>query len=330
MKLKSFFIDLFKGTALGLGALPGVSAGTAGIVVNIYDKLITSIANLRKKFKPSFLALIPIMLGWVGATVVLLYLEGKVWPYAPFIIVCICAGFTIGGLPVILRQLKGEKITGFDILRMVIGFVVAAGIGVGSVLAYVYRWFDLSAAFMDPNNNIYIYFVVFFVGLFAAITCLIPGISGTMVIFIFGIYNPLIGLYSGSNSMLRNHDRIGSGLLLTAILAVGVIIGLIVVSKLMKSLLEKKKRQTYTCVLGFVLGSIVSMFVSNQIWGLYNPTYDAAPYVAQPAFKEIARAPWQYAVGAVLLVITAIATMILIKKFFFDRQKIEENSDNKE
>lgn len=323
MKIKDFFIDMFKGTALGLGALPGVSAGTSGIIVDIYDKLITNIANLKKQFGKSFLALIPIGIGWVGATILLMWAQGKTWSYIPFIIVCVCAGFTIGGLPVILREFNGHKINKYDIIRMIIGFVVAAGIGVLSVLAYVYRWFDLSSAFLAPNDNLYIYFVVFLVGLFAAIACLIPGISGTMIIFIFGIYYPLIGLYSGPNSMLRNHDRVGTGLILTAILLVGAIVGFLIVSKLMKTLLEKKKTQTYSAVLGFVIGSIVSMFVSNQIWGLYNPDFDKAPYVAEPAFKDIARAPWQYAVGAVLLVVVAIGTYFIIKKFVFDKQKKE-------
>ena len=40
MTAKDWFMDFARGTALGVGMLPGASAGTIGIIVNVYDKLI--------------------------------------------------------------------------------------------------------------------------------------------------------------------------------------------------------------------------------------------------------------------------------------------------
>ena len=41
MKVKDWFLDFGRGAALGTGILPGVSVGTVGIIVNVYDKLLS-------------------------------------------------------------------------------------------------------------------------------------------------------------------------------------------------------------------------------------------------------------------------------------------------
>ena len=46
MKIKNWFLDVLKGGSLGLGMIPGVSAGTMALIVGIYDRLIGGIANL--------------------------------------------------------------------------------------------------------------------------------------------------------------------------------------------------------------------------------------------------------------------------------------------
>ena len=63
MKIKNWFLDVLKGGSLGLGMIPGVSAGTMALIVGIYDRLIGGIANLRKEFKKSLISLIPIGIG---------------------------------------------------------------------------------------------------------------------------------------------------------------------------------------------------------------------------------------------------------------------------
>lgn len=307
MKAKDFFIDLAKGASLGAGLLPGVSAGTIGLIVNIYDKLISGINDLKKHFGRAFLTLLPIAIGWVVSGIILLYLQHLAWDYVPFLIVCVCSGFIIGGLPTIYKESGIEKITLKDSSRFAIGFVLAALIGVMSVLAYVFKWFSFEDAFLNPNSNWWVYIVIIVIGFISAAACIIPGISGAMILFIFGLYQPVLDIYFGDNSIIHNSSRLASGLLLTLCLVVGIIIGFLFISKIMKTLLEKHKRGTYGYVLGFVIGSIIAMFLNNQIW----PTY----------FNEATSKPWQYIVGIILLVLVAVATLLLIK--FATRKKEE-------
>ena len=300
MKIKNWFIDFFKGSALGIGLLPGVSAGTIGITVGIYDKLIGGVSNLRKEFLKSLLILLPIGLGWAIAGIALLYVEHLAWDKIPFIIVLICAGFTVGGLPVIFKEVLSHKLSAKDFALMALGFVAAAGIGVLSVLAKVNHWFDVEAAFLSPNENVWIYPLTIVIGIIAMGACIIPGISGAMILFIFGLYQPVLDLYMGDNSLIHNHARVGTGLILTACLLVGIVAGLILASKLMKGVITKHHDGTFDVVIGFVLGSLIAMFVNNQIWDAY--------------FNEATNVPWHWAVGAACFLVVGGATFYFVRK----------------
>ena len=301
MEAKEWFGDFARGAALGVGMLPGASAGTIGIIVNVYDKLIEGLAGLRKTFFKSLIAVLPILLGWLLSSVVLLYAEKKLWDYIPFIIVSFCAGVTLGGMPVITNGIGNEKkIDLKESLLISAGFIVGAGIGILSVLAYVFQWFDLGAAFLDPNANWWIYIVTVIVGAVGAIACIIPGISGAMILFIFGLYNPVLEIFIGENSIIHNPARLGTGLILAACLAVGAVIGLIGVSGLMKNLLANHRRSTYCVVFGFVSGSIVSMFVNNQIWPVYGDPVKGVWY--------------QYLIGGIVMVLTTVGMYLLVRR----------------
>jgi putative membrane protein len=295
MKAKEWFKDFGKGAVLGTGILPGVSVGTVGIIVGIYDKLLSAINDLRHHFGKAFLRLLPIALGCIIAAVILLIGQKFLYDSMQFEITALFAGFILGGLPVILFELRERKFSLADIARVAAGFVVAAGIGIMSVVADKYFGIDLLSAFLDPNANWWVYPVTFVVGFVAAVACILPGISGSMVLFIFGLYNPVVDLFIGNQSMFANHDRIGTGLLLTFILLVGVIAGLFTISKLMVGLMKKHHRGTFTVVMGFVLGSIIAMFVNNQIWNSYSK------------FQW-----WDYLIGAVLFLAAVIVLTILI------------------
>ena len=188
--------------------------------------------------------------------------------------------------------------------------VIAAGIGIVSALAGKFNWFDFGAAFMAPNENPYIYVVTFFIGFVAAVACLLPGISGSMVLFIFGLYNPVIALYSGPDSMIHNHERIGTGIILTLILFVGVVVGLIAFAKIMHNLMEKHHQGTFTAVFGLILGSFVSMFINK----------DTLPYY------EGGNPWWHYVLGVALLICGCVLMLFLVKKKMSAQKAAEETN----
>lgn len=293
MKVKDWFADFVRGAVLGSGILPGVSVGTMAVILGFYNRLLDTINDLKHNFGKAFLRLLPIALGCILAAVGLLFAYAKTKDYILFEIVCLFAGCIIGGLPIVFNKLKGEKIKPLGYVRMGAALIVAAGIGVFSALFHL----DASAAFHDPNANAWVYPVAFGAGFIAAVACLIPGISGSMVLFIFGLYDPIVGLYIGESSIIHNSSILWPGLGLTALILLGVLIGILAVSKVMAKLLKEHERGTYEVVLGFILGSLVSMFINNSV------------YPAYPNFKF-----YDYIIGAVLLLGAAALLFFLVKR----------------
>ena len=306
MAAKEKWLDAAKGAALGTGILPGVSVGTVGLIVNVYDKLIDAIDGLRRQFGKAFLTLLPIALGCIVSAIALLFFWQKVGSvYFPFPLIAALAGFVVAGIPVLIDELKGSPWTASDTLRVLLGFVLAAAIGVFSYLsaAGVLPSLDLQTAFDAPYENAWVFPLVLVVGAIAAIACLVPGISGSMVLFIFGLYQPVVNLYISTPShpsIFHDSARLVPGLLLTLVLLIGVLAGLLGTSKAMKSLIAKHHKGTFTVVLGFVLGSLVSMFVNNQMHAVYT--------------TESTNAWWQFLIGAIAFLAVAIGGYFLLRK----------------
>ena len=317
MKLKTWQKDLLKGSALGTGILPGVSVGTVGFIVNIYDKLINSLAGLKSKktFKSSLIALIPIGFGCLLFTFLFLFFWKRVaYEYFPFVTIAILAGFVLGGLPVMTKELKGAPLTWRDFLRIGIGFVFALSIGVVSFLSaagIVDIDMEFYEQFANPFSSPWVYLIVLGVGLISAVACLIPGISGSMIMFIFGLFNPVVTIFiSGKRpdgtilpyqaSIFEDQTHMWPRLLLIAVLLVGMLVGFVATSVAMRKLLDTHRRGTFGYVIGFVVGSIISMFVNNEMYFVYiNPQTNQW---------------WQFVIGAILGAATAVGAYFLIQK----------------
>ena len=299
MKIKNWFLDVLKGGSLGLGMIPGVSAGTMALIVGIYDRLIGGIANLRKEFKKSLISLIPIGIGAVMSAIICMLGVNYGLDYAPFAIISLFAGLIIGSLPVITKEIKGVKITFKPILIVVIGAVFAAGIGILSAVAKLNSWGNFEAAF--AAGEWWVYIGVFVAGFIAAMACIIPGISGAMLLFVAGLYDPCVHIYVGANSIFHNSDRLVSGIFLTLSLFLGILAGFILTSKLMKNLLAKHHDATYLAVFGFILGSLVSMYVNQSMIN------------DELVWKYTLVQPWEWMLGGVLLIGFAVLFFFLSK-----------------
>lgn len=311
MKFKKWLLDVLKGGSLGLGMIPGVSAGTMGLIAGIYDRLIDGISALRKEFKKSFVSLLPLGIGAVVSAIICMLGVRFGLDYAPFAIISLFAGLIIGSLPVITKELKGVKITAKPIFLVIIGALFAAGIGVLSAIAKLNNWGNFDAAFVA--GEWWTYIGVFVAGFIAAMACIIPGISGAMILFVAGLYDPVLNIYIGENSILHNHARLVSGMFLTLSLLVGIVAGFILTSKLMKGLLAKFHDETYFAVFGFIVGSLVSMYLNQSM--ITNDTL---------VWKYSSVTTVEWIVGSLLLIGSAALFFFLSKKPLSLKEKAVE------
>lgn len=292
---KNFLVDTLKGLPLGVSAaVPGVSAGTIAIIEKCYDRIINSIADLKKNFKTNFLSLLPFLLGYlIGGALALLAIK-KGYEFAPFCLTGLFGGFIIGSLPSIAVELhKGNSIKEklWHIGAMLICFALASLLG---ILSALYK-LDLTSAM--ERHDWWIYPYVFLAGALGAGACLVPGVSGSMCLMVMGLYIPLLNKLIGENSFFLNGDIL-SGVIYVLVLLFGAIVGLVVASKGMKYLLAKHRTTTFYAIFGLILGSLVSMFMNSSIY---------------PVYLDASHPTWDYIVGGCLLVGGALITYLLYK-----------------
>ncbi len=298
-----FFFDGARGISLGISvAIPGLSGGTIAVAEGCYDSLISNISSLRKTFKKSFFYLLPFVLGLLlGALAAFLGIK-KGYEVAPFSLTGLFGGMVLGSLPVTFSELKkgkDGKERAIHFLSFFLCLLLAASLGVVTALTNV----DLEGALVERSWWMYLY--VPFAGFVAAFALIVPGISGSMTMMVFGLYLPLLNTFipstkENSISIWNSGDGsyIATGLVLALLLVLGILGGVAFASKFMGKLLKKHRVSTFYAILGLIIGSLISMFFNSDIYPKY-------------VSNSIAR--WDYIVGAILFLVGAAFVFLLLR-----------------
>ena len=264
--MKNVLKRILAGIGIGVGsAIPGVSGGTIAVILHVYESFIWSISHLFKEFKKAIVILLPIVLGIVIGLVPTIILMDKALEGFIFGVVCVFAGFIVGSLPKITAEVKGKPIKPSYIIILVVAFLITIGLGIGSVVAKS----DVSVHFANPE--VWFYIILIPVGLIASIALVVPGISGGMMLILVGFYKPLINstVDTAKACLAGDWSNFGIQMAILGCFGIGVIIGFFLVSKLMNFLLNKFHDATFYGILGFVLGSIIALFINYEIWEYY-------------------------------------------------------------
>lgn len=243
--------NLVYGMMMGVAnVIPGVSGGTIAVIFDFYDRLLESITLDFKVIKKNLSFLIPlgigVLVGIVGISKVMKYLleNFPLQTYLGFI------GVIIGSLPLI--YFKAQE-TGKMKKEGVIVFVIALAI----MLALSFTSADKEAAkeFVRYTSlNFESFFVCFFAMGIATVTMLIPGVSGSLLLIIMGMYGTIYG-YAVAEMNIPLLIPIG----------LGAIVSLLVGAKLVRFLLAKYRQATYMTIFGLLLGSIIQLIVISGV-----------------------------------------------------------------
>ena len=261
--IMEFFGNIIKGVMIGIAnIIPGVSGGTMAVSLGIYDRLIGAVSGLFKEFKKSIAFLIPIIIGCgigiVGFTYAIEYLLDK----HTFVTCMAFVGLILGGLPAIISSMKSKMTSGgigvFGILAFVIAFVISGGMPLLKESKDA-----LTVIAVTPVNMV----ILFILGVVASATMVIPGVSGSMMLMIFGYYYAIINMIKTFLDNLRAFDLMGmkDGILLLAPFGIGVILGIFLIAKLITFLFEKYGVQTFCAILGLVISSPIAIFINTGL-----------------------------------------------------------------
>ena len=277
MKIKEWFRKLVAGLAIGAGAaIPGVSGAAIAVIFHVYEDIIAAVNNFRKKFGWAIKVLIPILLGIIIAVVACIIIFSYAFEYLMFVLICVFAGFLLGSFPGITDEVKDTKITKKYGLLIALGAIFVIILGVLNVIIGL-NGFTVDNLF-NPQPVWWLYLLLIPVGAVAAVALTVPGLSGSLILLILGFYRPLVdNVKDWASEMLKHGDFTHTGALFGVLgcFAVGCLIGVVVVSKIMNILLKKWRKETFFAIIGFIAGSIFVLFFNSNIVNYYRVWMDA-------------------------------------------------------
>ncbi len=247
--MKEKIILMLKGAIIGVAnIIPGASGGTLAITLGLYEKIIHVINNLFKDFKNNFKFLfffgIGIMFSLLLMSNIIVYFLDKF----PIPTTIFLVGLILGGLPIIIQKVKGKKFKFSNILifSIVLLFLVSLSLikHGNNVVSF-------------DNLNVIGYFKLFIVGIIAAATMVVPGLSGSFVLMLIGYYRPILEAINNLTDFqtLNFHIFISNAVILF-VFGMGVLLGILIIAKVIKYLLMRFEVPTYYAIIAFVIGSI--------------------------------------------------------------------------
>lgn len=245
--MKNNILLIIKGMIIGIAnVIPGVSGGTLMITLGIYEQVINTISHFFKNIKNNLKFIIPLGIGMGLAVLLFSKLIGYSLNKFPFATTFFFIGLILGGIPLLWRKVKisSKKISNWFIFFLTFTLVVVftflkSGSGMVS-----FETFGVIDALL-----------IFLVGVVAASTMIIPGISGSFVLMLLGYYEPIINTISN----ITDFSLLGQNMLILVPFGVGILVGIVLVAKLIEYLFKKFETKTYFGVLGFVLASLVAI-----------------------------------------------------------------------
>ena len=239
---------ILKGFIIGIGKIiPGVSGALLAISLGVYEKSVKAISDFFKNPLEHFKFLFPLGIGVVLSisftSKAILYLLNNY--YLPVMLLFI--GLIAGGIFPIFKNINIKKLKFSNYLIMFLSFIFVISLSFIGDSIFLY----------EINNPILKMLVYVLIGFIDAATMIIPGISGTAVMMLLGVYNILLDLLGSLNSF----NSIISNLNLFIPYGIGIIVTILGLSKLMNYLFDKKSEYIYCSIIGFSISSVLILFI---------------------------------------------------------------------
>ena len=259
-KLNTILRDGAVGLGIGCAIIiPGISGGTIALITGAFKKIVDAVDGLLSKgFWKNLLILLPFGIGAALAVAGLIFPIHLAFKHFMLALTVLFAAFMVGSVPSLYdSSIKNKKLNVYNILGLAIGFIIVIGFGVLSIVVNLNK--EVEGMFND--NPFYLYPIIFGVGMISSMGLIVPGFSGSMLLMVLGFYDKILKVV-----LEEFPKQPGWALLRLGVFAVGVAIGFIIFSKIMKYMFEKHEETTNCIVLGFLVGSIIAIFINSNIF----------------------------------------------------------------
>jgi putative membrane protein len=308
--MKTYIFTFLKGMAMGIAEIiPGVSGGTIAFITGIYEKLLDSI----KAINPSLITTLKndgikgvweavngtfliALFGGMGVSIVLfaklitgLMETNKELLWAFFFGLIVASAIFIG------KQIKHWNIStgGFLLLGLAIAFYITIAV---------------------PAQGSDSLIMVFFAGTIAISAMILPGISGSFILLLMGMYQiilPTVSDFIETRSM--------DSFVIVAVFAAGCLVGILTFANIFSWTFKKYKEQTLAVLTGFMIGSLSKIWPwRNILETRINSKGEEVP------FRDLSVLPANYEGDPMILGVIALAIIGAVIVFALDRFSIQE------
>lgn len=264
--MKELFRAVVGGIAVGIAnVIPGVSGGTLMVIMGIFDRTMNAISDL---FKPKnshrlkdFLFLLEVLIG-AGVGIVGFAALLK-WLFAHFAMPTIF--WFVGLVALSVPVFKKNQMKDIPIHAGATALGAAIILALTTVQLIFFSSSQSAGAGTLPAFSGLLCLQLGFCGVIGGFSMLLPGISGSLMMMILGVYNLVVIDYIGNLSdILRSlSGEMLLNLVPLGVFAVGVVVGIVLSAKITAFALKKNKRATLSFLLGLVSASVVSIICLN-------------------------------------------------------------------
>ena len=258
--------------------IPGVSGGTMMVAMGLYDKLIHAITHLKSEFKNSMKLLIPIFIGAGAAIVILSRLFEFLLENYPIPTNFAFCGLIAGSLPFIFNKVKGHSVSTGKIAAFLIFF------GIVILMALLG---DTNGKAADVSFGIINMIKLFSVGIIAAATMVVPGVSGSMMLMLLGYYDTILKTINQFIDAVVAFDINGILTQCKVLIpfGIGIVIGIFLIAKLIEFIFSKAEIwsqelqfnykfskaeiHAYYAIIGLIIASPIAILLKTD-WSAFS------------------------------------------------------------
>lgn len=233
--------NIYRGFIMGAtDVVPGVSGGTIAVLLGIYDRLIAAINGVfSKDWKKHLSFLVPLGIGMVAAIFTLAKLLEWLLLHHPGPTFFFFLGLIIGVLPLLFREADVKNT--FKSKHIIILIT-------GAIVISLFGLLNPEEGTIIVERSFSIYILLFFSGFLGSAAMVLPGISGSFVLLVIGVFSTVISAISN-----LQFDVI-------LVTGAGIMVGIIFMSKVINYFLTHFRTTTFAAIIGMVIGSIVVIF----------------------------------------------------------------------
>jgi putative membrane protein len=241
--------------------IPGVSGGTIAVVFGIYEDLMIALGNFitDKQKRWQYIRFLTVLFtGTLISIISLARLLSWSFEYYPLPTVYLFLGLIIGSIPVVIKSHSDMKPAPRRLIAFLFGLIAVI------LLALIQQeggGETTGAEIISLSIGDYFYFI--FSGTIAASAMIIPGVSGSFILILLGVYWKVLGALSGLTSTIFSEgfsEQMITKISVLGAIFIGVVIGILVFSRIMSWALKTHPAVTMYLILGLIIGSLYQIF----------------------------------------------------------------------